>query len=550
MEWRKVSSFAEIIGMGTSFLIFLAPGLLGLPIETIFFIRVVEIYLIAFLLRPIASIFFYVAVIGTSIAFYVARKSNESKENSKLTKKAVSLRFLSGWLIMSWILYVIVNSIILRDSLITYPFMIGSTLLFFGILDFGQRGSYEREKDSDSDNRQGLTFGRLVHFGRYGLIGLLSLVLIIPTILPMSGFLPTPPENPTGYGGDTGPYAVDKVRLQHEIPSNITNYLVPINDQKEWYIFLYLPQITKLTQIPVAIYAHGFSVTDPIDYEKTLYQLASRGIAVIFVQYATSVKLAGPFEDAEGTEEMAGNAMYFRYLMEWSGIVQAINEMQNAQLVQPGLLNLDYIQIIGHSLGGGMIPYLATKILQQGWGTTQLILDLESPWYAADHPLVQHNLSWLPNGTIVNIVGTEDDHLASPCIGMQHFELFYADLEISNLAYILMPSDFHGFPRLLATQYVVNDRLVDDTLTRRGYLKRVDAMSDFLVAEANGHESSTIKEYFVGGGQKMISLGNWSDGTPVNPLIYSQDPFGQRTGENLAELFATAHDDGLRICTA
>lgn len=73
-------------------------------------------------------------------------------------------------------------------------------------------------------------------------------------------------------------------------------------------------------------------------------------------------------------------------------------------------------------------------------------------------------------------------------------------------------------------------------------------MNAFLVAEFNGLESSKIQDYFISEKDEMSSQGNWSDGTPVNPLIYSQDPFGERGGENLALRFLTAHSAGPEIC--
>jgi hypothetical protein len=67
-------------------------------------------------------------------------------------------------------------------------------------------------------------------------------------------------------------------------------------------------------------------------------------------------------------------------------------------------------------------------VAEWGWGTNEMIVDMEAPAavpkYEGEGGMYRGNLAALPNHTIVNIVGYENDHLVSPCIGMWHFERF------------------------------------------------------------------------------------------------------------------------------
>jgi len=142
---------------------------------------------------------------------------------------------------------------------------------------------------------------------------------------------------------------------------------------------------------------------------------------------------------------------------------------------------------------------------------------------------------------MVNVVGYEDDTVLSPCTGMiQHERFFTRDnstpLNLGQVAYLLIQSDRHGFPRLVATHYLPNDPL-RDTLSMFGYHRRTEAMAGFMVADANGEVAMAdeAKTYFQGGGENMIGMGLWSDDTPILPLLYSTDPWGIRSGPNILD---------------
>jgi len=284
-----------------------------------------------------------------------------------------------------------------------------------------------------------------------------------------------------------------------------------------------------------------------------LRTLASRGMAVIFVQYATNLNVDTILTDLENATMTNGADYYVRYNMTWNGMRIAADALtgNNSLINQEDLTNilgdsyvidLSRILILGHSYGGGMTMFMGPQVLEQGWATNQLVIDLAAPWYTSTWTEHEVDLAVLPNYTIVNVVGYEDDSTASPCIGMRQFERFLSrddstPLNSTQVSYLYIQSDRSGFPRLVATHYLPNDALAN-TLTYFGYYRRIDAMAGFLVADGQNQTTSAAEAltYFTNGELNMVGMGEWSDGTPIKPILYSIDPYGIRGGTNLAEL--------------
>ena len=300
------------------------------------------------------------------------------------------------------------------------------------------------------------------------------------------------------------------------------------------------------------MYCHGNSGQDVIEYDYSLRALASRGMAVIFVQYAAYFNYSAILENIENATETNYGTSYIKYNMTWIGIYSAVNTLiGNNSLISSSELNetlgTDYtidfsrILILGHSVGGGMTLYIGSQVLSEGWASEQLIFDLEAPTTSSTWPSINVNLSILPNYTMVNVVGYEDDMTLSPCTGMVQHERFFTrdnttELNVGQVAYLLIRSDRYGFPRLVATHYLPNDPLIN-TLSVFGYHRRIDAMAGFMVADSNGEAviANEAKTYFQGGGENMIGMSLWSDGKPILQLLYSTDPWGLRGGPNILD---------------
>jgi hypothetical protein len=473
-----------------------------------------------------------------------------------------------GYLIYKLVIYLLIDQMYFRGAFISIPYLyaigiiIGTCLLSFSDFQIVQvilfpiftRLTNQVEILKLAIKKPALNYVKMVKNLGWVILGF---IFLIPSLLPVMGLAPSPDLQPTsGYGSGDGPFKVDSFEMINPLSEDITDCIIPYNDDNSWYIYMYLPRLIgeslpSTQNIPIALYCHGFSGKDPVEYDYGLRSLASRGMAVIFVQYAASeVNSSAVLEKIENATETNNPWSYIRYNMTWNGFYTAVNTLTgnntlitstelNATLGSDYIIDFSRVLILGHSYGGGMTLFIGSQVLSEGWASNQLIFDLEAPTTSSEWPAINANLEILPNYTMVNVMGYEDDMTLSPCTGMVQHERFFTrddsvEFPLGQVAYLLIRSDRHGFPRLVATHYLPNDPLIN-SLAQFGYYRRIDAMAGFLVADANGFSivADDALTYFQGGGDNMIGMGYWSDETPILPLLYSTDPWGLRGGPNI-----------------
>ncbi|MCY3410125.1 MAG: hypothetical protein INQ03_00680 [Candidatus Heimdallarchaeota archaeon] len=421
---------------------------------------------------------------------------------------------LMGYFIIRSLFYLAIDSIFYRQAFISYPFMLGMGLilsLFLLLRSDQEILSVYRTKKSEE------TWGinvKIVTKAIFSImVFLLAILLILPGFAGMLGFSADPPSIPDGYGGLDRPYYVTRTRLEQTVNTTLQEYIINDYDNGSWYSYIYVPDTTKI--LPVAIYLHGYSGADINYYHKSMMTLASRGVISIFVQYASNIDM----ELTNSYTDKSNPIQAIRYQMEWEGILQVIEYLDGADLA----FDLNHLVILGHSMGGGMVPYIATEAIKMGWGKDSLVLDMEAPYYTTEWEDIKVNYT-LPDHALVNIVGYEDDHLVSPCIGMETFEQIKDNSNLANdqISYLLIRSDRYGYPRLVASHYLPTDPLYD-SLAIYGYFKRIDAMADYLTIRMNGGDTEMITTYFLG--NMASDMGSWSDGTEVIPALSTKDPY-------------------------
>jgi dienelactone hydrolase len=250
--------------------------------------------------------------------------------------------------------------------------------------------------------------------------------------MPMAGMLPEPETQPSeGYGSGDATYDFEVIKLDHEISEGLAEVIEDETSHRlhqfdGWNVHLFIPE--RNGTMPVAIYVHGYGAPYTLAYQDSLELLAARGALVIFPEYATTVNLNETDEANFAVDYTRGMTddprLEIRYLMEWEGVMLAYDYLMENEYD----VDFSRIMVAGHSMGGGMTVWVAGKVAEWGWGTNEMIVDMEAPAavpkYEGEGGMYRGNLAALPNHTIVNIVGYENDHLVSPCIGMWHFERF------------------------------------------------------------------------------------------------------------------------------
>jgi hypothetical protein len=199
-------------------------------------------------------------------------------------------------------------------------------------------------------------------------------------------------------------------------------------------------------------------------------------------------------------------------------------------------LNTNHLWIGGHSMGVGTTFYVLSELLGRGFGSQSLVVDLEAPWIHATQEGLTGNMSQLPNHTLVHVVEYEDDIVVEKCIGRwQHARLTARDhiqpLASNQVLFLQVPSDYHGFPRLIASHYLPSG-FVRESLADHSYYPRIEAQADFIASSAFGDIASadTAKSWFMNEGE-MTDLGSWSNGVAVKPMNIVSSPLELSDGD-------------------
>jgi hypothetical protein len=222
-----------------------------------------------------------------------------------------------------------------------------------------------------------------------------------------------------------------------------------------------------------------------------------------------------------------------RYTMALYGVDAGLEFINSDSSVSAVLgatkLNTSHMWIGGHSMGAGTTFYVLSELLSRGFGSQSLVVDLEAPWVHATQVDLMGDMSQLPDHTLIHVVEYEDDIVVEKCIGRwQHARLTARDqsppLPSNNVLFLQVPSDYHGFPRLMASHYLPSG-FVRDSLADHSYYPRLEAQSDFVASSAFGDmvSADAAKSWFMNEGE-MTDLGSWSDGVAVTPMTIVSTP--------------------------
>ncbi|WP_148293516.1 S9 family peptidase [Azospirillum sp. B4] len=151
-----------------------------------------------------------------------------------------------------------------------------------------------------------------------------------------------PPGLPAGADG---PYAM----VQHPVPD-------PAMAGQDLLVFL--PEHAPGPS-PVIFLAHGFGPNRWPSYEGLIRHMVSRGAVVVYAPYPAF----GATHDQ-------------RYDALWGGFKAAVAAEGRA-------MDLTRVGIVGHSYGGGAVPFLAARVFgEQGWGGRGAFTLALAPWYS------------------------------------------------------------------------------------------------------------------------------------------------------------------------
>jgi hypothetical protein len=234
---------------------------------------------------------------------------------------------------------------------------------------------------------------------------------------------------------------------------------------------------------PTAIVVHGLLAGMPWVYADLISHLVANGNVVIFATYNTdSSNFVGSFQK------------------ENAAIVAAVAVTDREDLSRVG--------IIGHSMGGGAIPYLVQRIAERGWGTNGLWVMALAPWTLAGvnatGPIT------FPANAHVVVEAYSGDTLVNRSVGVDIFNRITTPT--SKKQHVTLNSTTYDGATLNATHTTPNSVIApEDAMRFYGIYRIADALQG---CSQRGVDCAT--DFSV--------MGNWSDGTPVLPATSTDSP--------------------------
>lgn len=284
---------------------------------------------------------------------------------------------------------------------------------------------------------------------------------------------------------------------------------------------------------PVIIFSHGWAAMYPKMYGGWIRHLVLRGNIVIYQRYQVSMR--------DRPADM------------WAASLAAV-KAAFAELERPGHVrpDLDRVAAVGHSYGGVMTGNFAAVAAAEGLPKIRAAMstqpgdnadDNESPRKSPKFPSIMVDYGTIPAETLLICFAGMDDKLVGGTAAKKICHGATAVPE-KNKSLILMPSDDHGTPPLVADHFqplvgdpafdvanetapeitrgilaLASDKTVDgfnpfapDALDYNGTWRLFDALCDCAFDGKNCGRA-------LGGAPAVRDMGAWSDGTPVAPLV-------------------------------
>lgn len=232
---------------------------------------------------------------------------------------------------------------------------------------------------------------------------------------------------------------------------------------------------------PVVFVVHGYLANSNLLYEGIIDHFTRAGNIVVMATYGS-----GNLADVQGSANT-----------EVAAIAAAVPQLNREDMSKVGL--------IGHSLGGGMLPYVTQQVASRGWGTNALWLFSLAPYRGIGTGTIT-----LPAHTRAVIEAYSDDGLVSRSVGVDLFRRM--SMPNSQKDHVTVRTSSHGGATLSAAHTSPNSIIAPDDAIKFYGIYRV---GDILESCAGTSQNCSAD---------MSLMGTWPDGTAVLPSVVTDNP--------------------------
>lgn len=258
-----------------------------------------------------------------------------------------------------------------------------------------------------------------------------------------------------------------------------------IRDPSTQRVLLYVIRPDTGRSHPCVLFCPRFGSDDPAEYSGLIEHLARQGAVVVFPIYQANSFTRRSVEIGPRTNEI----------------------FSLVSRVVKNIVDTTRIGFIGHSYGAGIIPAIATRVLDRtGWGSSGAFLYLMSPWYYPGTS--SRTLAGFPKSADVIVQVFADDNINDPRIGAYFFQML--KLPLDQKEFLIVPSP--KGPGRIKSDFQVPlgaDALggSEDILDSAAIYRMVDS----VFAGVFSGNSSARAFAFGNGTTRKISLGGKSD---------------------------------------
>ncbi len=248
-------------------------------------------------------------------------------------------------------------------------------------------------------------------------------------------------------------------------------------------LYIIRPEIKQ--EYPCVLFCPRFGSDNPADYRGLIEHIISKGVLVVFPVYEANTFTRRSVEVGPRTDVI------------FSLVARATKN----------LIDTTRIGFIGHSYGAGIIPAIATRLMDRtGWGSNGSFIYLMSPWYYPGTS--SRTLENFPKSTDVIVQVFYDDNINDPRIGSYFFQML--KLPFNQKEFLVVPSPPNAIRHKSDFQVPLSADAFggsDDILDSAAIYKMIDS----AFAGVFDRKKSAHTFAFGTGSTRKIPLGNQGD---------------------------------------